>query len=713
MTNDKNSQSSNSQSKRGSESNPIELQEVVVYGKRPSWFKRNIINPVGRFINDEILLNKNNIRVKNARKHPKAMDAIQEGGNIAGAIVAAPFAAYAAAETAPIWMPALKTAGQAMTPSTWVGGFFDAFGTQAPAWLLNGSDLAASAYFAGQAGREIDKNGLNWKTGTNALLSLAPFTREESAIRAVGSTLRNPVSSFSSVIDDFRAARNAMSSPEANIAREFNRSVKNTRFVNVPIEHVSNRGMTEGAGLNSYSTSDVGFHFSPAGSPTTYNIQQATNAPFVRTGTWTYTNNTKPVFVIDKGNWRYSFNPEIYQGVNPGTTVAENAMALNQKGPNFAYVNNYEGKGAQSYMTTSPNFGISLSKNIAYEKIPVLEKEMSGVMVPDSPYSSFLGNFSQASTGEINGNIGKQSFTIRPSKKSDAVMIESPDLEEPVIFSSQNEALNFLKNEHEKYFQSLDPLRQEMYIRQNTVNPYTSTSIPSKGSSQFESAIKQKTQDDIDLFYGSDEYTERFNKRISDFMEGEYGIKPTSEQLEQAKAKFDEILLDIQNRYTPGMFKGSPIGFSQGDTMYIGLNSNLHGTPEIIDPTLTHEFGHLIYHYPFRHQTAGNRFMLVNDANASLMGSPVEHLTWQGLALPDNLRSYITSHNELRQRVIPVVKEMVENGWTAEEAYAKSHALKEASLDKAFDKDYIIKLLGGMLSIFPVIKKNDQSTDQG
>ena len=51
---------------------------------------------VAKFVNDEILLNKNNVRVKNAQKAPRAMDAIQEGGNIAGAIIAAPFAAYTA-----------------------------------------------------------------------------------------------------------------------------------------------------------------------------------------------------------------------------------------------------------------------------------------------------------------------------------------------------------------------------------------------------------------------------------------------------------------------------------------------------------------------------------------------------------------------------------------------------------------------------------------
>lgn len=61
---------------RGSSSNPIVLPEVIVYGKRPlPWYKR-AINGVAKFVNDEIFLNKNNVRVKNARAHPKAMDAV-------------------------------------------------------------------------------------------------------------------------------------------------------------------------------------------------------------------------------------------------------------------------------------------------------------------------------------------------------------------------------------------------------------------------------------------------------------------------------------------------------------------------------------------------------------------------------------------------------------------------------------------------------------
>jgi hypothetical protein len=56
------------------------------------------------------------------------MDAIEEGGNIAGGVIAAPVAAIAATETAPIWMPALNVAGKFFTPSTWIGGISNAFG---------------------------------------------------------------------------------------------------------------------------------------------------------------------------------------------------------------------------------------------------------------------------------------------------------------------------------------------------------------------------------------------------------------------------------------------------------------------------------------------------------------------------------------------------------------------------------------------------------
>ena len=56
------------------------------------------------------------------------MDAVQEGGNIAGAIATAPAAIIGAAAVAPIVMPIIEAAGQALTPSTWIGGISSAAG---------------------------------------------------------------------------------------------------------------------------------------------------------------------------------------------------------------------------------------------------------------------------------------------------------------------------------------------------------------------------------------------------------------------------------------------------------------------------------------------------------------------------------------------------------------------------------------------------------
>lgn len=173
-------------------------------------------------------------------------------------------------------------------------------------------------------------------------------------------------------------------SKEFQFKNILNQGIKRTKLINVPVEHVSSNGITEESGLNAASLTDVGFHFSPVGSRTTFNIQRAIRAPFVRTGTWTYSTNTKPVIALDKGNWTYNFNPELYKGLNPGNTPSENALALNQRNPNYTYINNFEGQGGRSYMTTEPNFGLVLSKNREASPKIILNRAQS-VHHPTSP----------------------------------------------------------------------------------------------------------------------------------------------------------------------------------------------------------------------------------------------------------------------------------------------------------------------------------------
>ena len=277
-----------------------------------------------------------------------------------------------------------------MTPSTWIGGISNAFGYTTPGWILNTADGLATYYFMNKAKDRIKEEGLNFSTGLDALMSLAPFTRDGEAINAVGNALRNPTQALRSVVDDFRMARNAvknsnvgsaasnlannlrtaLSSNAANVAREFNNSVKSTRLVNVPIEHVSPNGITKGSALE---VGQEGIHLSPYGSSTTPQIQQffisQGQYPHVRTGTWTYSNNTQPMQVNDVGGFWKGINPEFDAMVDKGII-------------NFKYANNFEGKGNTSYLTTEPSFGLQLSRNITnpQRRVTTFQK---GIIPPD------------------------------------------------------------------------------------------------------------------------------------------------------------------------------------------------------------------------------------------------------------------------------------------------------------------------------------------
>ena len=137
--------------------------------------------------------------------------AVREGANTATAIASAPFAAYTAVQAAPFIFNGLRVAGQAMTPSTWIEGISNGLGYTAPKWLSTGADLALSAYFANEAGKEIDRNGLNWQTGANALLSLSPLTKETEAIEGVANTVKKTkdkvIKTGKQIIDDFKKSR--------------------------------------------------------------------------------------------------------------------------------------------------------------------------------------------------------------------------------------------------------------------------------------------------------------------------------------------------------------------------------------------------------------------------------------------------------------------------------------------------------------------------
>lgn len=128
-------------------------------------------------------------------------------GILTAGAIAAPFIAQGITTAAPYIAKGLNIAGQAMTPSTWIGGAAKAVGGQAPGWLLNGADLATSLYYGNKAKESIDREGLNWDTGFNAAMAMVPVTRSTEAINAVGNGIKGIVSKGKSVVDNFRNAR--------------------------------------------------------------------------------------------------------------------------------------------------------------------------------------------------------------------------------------------------------------------------------------------------------------------------------------------------------------------------------------------------------------------------------------------------------------------------------------------------------------------------
>lgn len=122
----------------------------------------------------------------------------------------------------------------------------------------------------------------------------------------------------------------------------------------------------------------------------------------------------------------------------------------------------------------------------------------------------------------------------------------------------------------------------------------------------------------------------------------------------------------------------------------IALNVNLDNNEmndSYINNVIMHEFGHRQYNQP--------EFTLIKYLNEITIDSPTFYIKDISLNKEDNI--YFTNDNELRQRIVPIVKEMYDNNWTAEEAYELSANLKRDDIKDIFTKDYIIDLLNNIL----------------
>lgn len=617
----------------------------------------------------------------------------------------------------------LTVAGQAMTPSTWIGGISGMAGYEAPTALLNGADLAYSAYLGKQAGDAIAKDGLNLETGINAALSLAPFTRSEEAIKAVAGLPRT--------IKDIQNSSNVIN--KARLAYEMNKGIKGAQFTNRPVGLVTNEGL---GNMSPATGADVGTHFADEGSPVLDAIQKATGRPFVRTGTWTYTNNTEPIFVLDKGNWTYSFNPDIYKGVNPGVTPMDNAMALNEINPNYSYSNKFEGfidgKQYPSYMTVNPEQGFHLSKNIQKMDDDWLTTPIKGTpgdyilkdgthtpTVSDPFFTEFpnLHNYFQnvytkkeiTPTGIFyTTEFIQNGVSFRVGKLNNEYYVSINEAPYKKVQGSEQDVEKYVLNEREKLINSLPKETQEIIKRSKIASDREDAESIIAGT-ELGNAFKESIKNDIGNFYLSDEYLDRFAKSYN-ALEGTYftseDLKPILEEnLNKTLDLTQPWLFKVPNRET---LKGSsrysltnPIT-NRPEELRFGINTYGDFVNEGIDwdAILFHEFGHNIW----RDNTSLSKF--IREWNTNVMKDSTNHILPKFITYnPPSSKTYqyLTDPNEVRQRIMTVVRDGYNEGITEIDDLLNSKSMDHQQLKRVFKPEYLKYLLQSMLGITGLI----------
>lgn len=191
-----------------------------------------------------------------------------------------------------------------------------------------------------------------------------------------------------------------------------------------------------------------------------------------------------------------------------------------------------------------------------------------------------------------------------------------------------------------------------------------------------------KSLQEIEKFYYSEFWENRFKRRLQE------------ENLEYNPIELDIIqgtttILREDTKFKLFNEDQNSNGVSNNDTM-IALNVNMSKeklNDSHINNIIMHEFGHRQYNQ--------ETFNLIIYLNNKCLVNIKEHIIDKTLTGKD--LEYFTNSNELRQRIIPIVKEMYDNNWNAEEVYDKSKNLEQDDIKDIFTKSYILYLINNLL----------------
>lgn len=189
-------------------------------------------------------------------------------------------------------------------------------------------------------------------------------------------------------------------------------------------------------------------------------------------------------------------------------------------------------------------------------------------------------------------------------------------------------------------------------------------------------------------------------KEIERFYYSPFWVKRLKRRLKEAKIDYTPIDIDIilgtiselreDTKFKAFNEETGSKGVSNKGTM-IALNVNIK-EEEIndshINNVIMHEFGHRQYNQ--------DAFDLVVRLNKKIIGSPGLWIK-NNQVLVEKDYPYFMDDNELRQRIIPIIKEMYDNKWELEEVYDRSKNLERDDIKDIFDKAYILYLIDNLL----------------
>ena len=182
----------------------------------------------------------------------------------------------------------------------------------------------------------------------------------------------------------------------------------------------------------------------------------------------------------------------------------------------------------------------------------------------------------------------------------------------------------------------------------------------------------------VERFYHSDFWIHRFRRRLQE------------EGLEYDPIELDRILGATTSIKDDNVFKlfddvTSKKGISKRETIALNINMNREQSNDShIENVIMHEFGHRQYNQ--------SEFHVVEYLNDKILKSP------SPMGLESELDyQYFTNKNEIRQRIIPLVKEMYDNNMTPDEMYYLSPNLRQDSLFNIYSKVEIIYWLNNIL----------------